>query len=464
MAERLRPSLSSTKFPGLLISNLVLTEERLGRGADATVFAAEWNGTVCAAKRLHDILLEDESPGGVAKLISNFEAECLRWSKLRHPGVVQFLGVHMDRKSRLPVLVMEKMDTSLRTHLEDHSKEEFPLHQKAFVLRQVTQALAYLHSQNPPLVHHDLSPNNVLLNAFSFVTKISDFGMSRAINPSALTRKSSIKGTLAFMAPEALHDPPRYNEKLDIFSFGNVVISTLTHEWPNPGPPNQYRGDQLVALSELQRREHYVVKFSTQEKQLFLPIVHQCLENRPDKRPSSVVLVQELRGIESTLPSHVAASIEHLQQQLSAKEDECREKDEALKEKDEALKEKDETLKEKNEALKEKNEALKEKDEALKEKNEALKEKDEALKENDEALKEKNEALKEKDIAMRAMQADNQQLRSLNSVLHQQLAAKEAEGRQESEEVVREKFATIQALQAEIQQLRDKLTVSQKVS
>ena len=266
------------------------------------------------------------------------------------------------------VLVMEKMDTSLRTYLEDHSKEQFPLHQKTFVLRQVTQALAYLHSQNPPLVHHDLSPNNVLLNVVLFVTKVSDFGMSRAINPSALSRKTSIKGTQAFMAPEALHDPPRYNEKLDVFSFGNIVISTLTHEWPNPGPPNQYQGNQLVALNELQRREHYVVKFTAQEKQLFLPIVHQCLKNRPDKRPSSVMLVQELKRIESTLPrgGHVATPIDHPRQQ-SAKEDDCRQKDEALK---------------------------------------------------------------KKDTTMTAMQADIQQLRSQNSVLHQQLAAKikEAEG------------------------------------
>ena len=370
MAERLRSSFSSAKFPGLLISNLVFTEERLGKGADATVFAVEWNGTVCAAKRLHDILLEDESPGGADKFISNFEAECLTWSKLRHPGVVQFLGVHMDRRARLPVLVMEKMDTSLRTYLEHHSKEQFPLHQKTFVLRQVAQALAYLHSQNPPLVHHDLSPNNVLLNAVSFVTKVSDFGMSRAINPSALTRKSSIKGTLAFMAPEALHDPPRYNEKLDVFSFGNVVISILTHEWPNPGPPTKYEGDMFVAVTELQRREHYVVKFSTQEKQLFLPIVRQCLENRPDKRLSSVMLVQELKRIESTLPggSYLSAPIEHLRHQLSAKEGECRQKDEVIREKEEALKVKDGVIREKDEALKEKDNVIRAKDEVISEK------------------------------------------------------------------------------------------------
>ena len=374
---------------------MLFTDAKLGSGSDATVFEVDWNGTVCAAKRLHEILLEDQSAGGVAKLIGNFEAECLTWSKLRHPGVVQFLGVHMDRRSRLPVLMMEKMDTSLRTYLEDHSREQFPLHQKTFVLRQVTQALAYLHSQNPPLVHHDLSPNNVLLNVVSFVTKVSDFGMSRAINPSALSRKSSIKGTQAFMAPEALHVPPRYNEKLDVFSFGNVGISTLTHEWPNPGPPTEYEGDMLVAVTELQRREHYVVKFTAQEKQLFLPIVRQCLENRPDKRPSSVMLVQELRRIESALlrGGHVAAPIE---QQLSAKEEECRQKDEVIRENSEVISLKDEALKQKDVLMSEIRQQLAAKEAKCRQKDEINRDKDEALWLKDEALKEKEEEVRRK--------------------------------------------------------------------
>ena len=355
LSDKFRALSSGGRFSGLLISNLEFTETVLGRGADATVSEVQWNETFCAAKRLHESLLKDQSPGGVDKLIKNFEAECLTWSKLRHPGVVQFLGVHLDRSSRLPVLVMEKMDTSLRTYLEDHSKEEFPLRQKVFVMGQVTQALAYLHNQNPPLVHHDLSTNNVLLNVISFVTKVSDFGMSRAINPSALSRKSSIKGTQAFMAPEALQNPPRYNEKLDVFSFGNVILHTLTHEWPNPDPPTKDEGDQIIGLSELQRRERYIAAFTAQEKQLFLPIVCPCLENRPDKRPSSVVLVRELRRIESSLPkdgesSHlddddVATPVKQLRQQLSAKEEECRQKDEVIREKNEALRKKDATIK-----------------------------------------------------------------------------------------------------------------------
>ena len=290
-----------SQFSSLLISDVVLTDTELGRGADATVYAVEWNGTTCAAKRLHKILLEDASPEGVDRLIGNFEQECLTWSKLSDPAVVQFLGVYFEPRCRLPVLIMEKMDTSLRKYLEGHSKDEFPLHFKAFVLRQVIQALAYLHEQEPPLVHHDLSPNNVLLDEKSFMAKVTDFGMSRAVNPSILTRKSSIKGTLAFMAPEALQNPPRYNEKLDIFSFGNIILSILTHEWPEPDPPTFLKGSKIVGRSELQRRERYCELFTAEEKKLYSPIVQRCLQNAPDKRPSSAVLLQELQYIKESL-------------------------------------------------------------------------------------------------------------------------------------------------------------------
>ena len=336
MAETRR----STKLHGLGIPKLVFTDVRLGKGADAVVEAVEWNGTLCAAKRLHGILLEDETPGGVEKLISNFEAECLTWSKLRHPDIVQLFGVHWERRSGVSMLVptpvMEIMDTNLRKYVEEHSKEEFSLQQKTFVLRQATQALTYLHSQNPPLVHHDVSPNNVLLNVASLVVKVSDFGMSRVINPSALTRKSSVKGTLAFMAPEALQPVPKYDTKLDVFSFGNVVIYTLTHKWPQPQAPNKYEGGQLIALSELQRREHCIKSFTAQERQLFLPIVEHCLAYLPDERHSSVKLMHELKQIESSLlkDGNTVAPFEQLRQQLSAKEEECRQKNEMIKKKD----------------------------------------------------------------------------------------------------------------------------------
>ena len=435
---------SSSGFKSIEISNVEFASDGvpLGRGADAVVYPVEWNGTQCAAKRLHEILLEDDSPGGANKLIRNFEGECLTWSTLRHPAVVQFLGVYLDPRSRLPVLVMEKMDTSLRKYLEGQSKENFPLNLKAFVLRQVSQALAYLHGQNPPLVHHDLTTNNVLLNEISFVAKVTDFGMSRAVNPSILSRKSSIKGTLAFMAPEALQDPPRYNEQLDIFSFGNVVLSTLTHEWPEPIYHMKQQGEENVALTEFQRREPHTRLLAPIEKDHFLLLIGLCLEQRHDQRPPTMYLLQEMKHIESKLPRIDSLAV-RFQRALRERDEAISQRDVAILECNEAIRqrdvessqraaaleqlsvtvsnvsaERDDVMEQKDTIIQEKQDViqsreifirnleaektrlgneLQRKDDVIREKEEKIRQRNQAIRQKDDELKQKNDAIKQKD-------------------------------------------------------------------
>ena len=305
------------------------TGKILGKGADATVQEVNWLGTLCAAKQLHEILLQDDSLGGARSFIENFEKECMTWSRLVHPCIVQFLGVHFLSASRVPMLILEKMDTSLRYYLEANKKEEFPLPDKVYVLRQVAQALSYLHSLSPRLVHHDLSPNNVLLSGISLQAKVTDFGMTRALDPSKMTRKSSVKGTQAFMAPEALVEPPKYDDKLDIFSYGNVIVTTVTHQWPNPGPYNRVKGGRLVAVSELQRRQKYLDQFTPNESELFFPVVQGCLQNDPSERPTSIQLVTQMSKIEETHPrvpdsvviSQLRQTMDEKDKQLQVKDD-----------------------------------------------------------------------------------------------------------------------------------------------
>ena len=358
----------STQFKSLELTNVQQTGKNLGKGADATVQEVNWLGTLCAAKQLHEILLEDDSPGGARRFIKNFEKECMTWSHLVHPCIVQFLGICFFSGIRVPMLILEKMDTSLRIYLKARKKEEFPLPDKVYVLRQVAQALSYLHSLNPPLVHHDLSPNNVLLNDISLQTKVTDFGMTRALDPSKMTRKSSVKGTQAFMAPEALVEPPKYDEKLDIFSYGNVIVTTVTHHWPNPGPYTKYEGDKLVGVSELHRRQQYIDQFSQKEGALLLPTVCSCLENKPSQRPTSIQLVDQIRQIEASYPREVQGEstvIMELQEQLREKESELRECRSLLQEKDTELQQKDAQLEQRDQILRLQHEELELKDTQL---------------------------------------------------------------------------------------------------
>ena len=380
--ERFQPSSFSKQFTSLELTGVKLTGKKLGKGSDATVQEVNWLGTLCAAKQLHDILLEDDSPGGERHFIENFEKECTTWSKLVHPHIVQFLGVHFLSGSRVPILILEKMDISLRGYLEKHKKEEIPLSAKVYILRQVAQTLSYLHGRSPPLVHHDLSPNNILLNEVSLVTKVTDFGMSRALESSKMTRKSSVKGTLAFMAPEALHSPPKYDEKLDVFSYGNITMTTVTHEWPEPGPPTRYEGDKFIGVNELQRREQYLIAFSPKENELFFPIIRSCLDNRPSLRPTSLQLVAQMGQIEASHP-RIAPSGEATIAQLR---EELQRKDTLLKQNDTQLKQKDTQLHLYHTQLKDKDTQLQQKDAQIHQYRSQLTEKDAQLKQKDTQL------------------------------------------------------------------------------
>ena len=393
LMSSIQPSSFSKQFASLEITGIQLTGKTLGKGSDATVKEVNWVGTSCAAKQLHEILLEDHSSGGAKRFVDNFEKECLTWSTLIHPHIVQFLGVYFFSGSRVPMLILEKMDTSLRHYLENHTKENFVLPDKIYVLCQVAQALSYLHSRSPPLVHHDLSPNNILLNEVSLRAKVTDFGMTRAMDPSKMTRKSSSKGTHAFMPPEALHSTPKYDEKLDVFSYGNVIVTTVIHDWPEPGPPNKYEGDKLIALSEFQRREQYLNRFNQIENNLFLPIVSSCLENRPHQRPSSFHLVMRIKEIEKSHPRWMATSPytrqlsqgqNHLHQELTIKENTIRQKDAQLKQKDVQLEQQTAQLKQKNALLREQDAKLKQQHTLLQQKDAQLKQKDAELRHKDE--------------------------------------------------------------------------------
>ena len=96
------------------------------------------------------------------------------------------------------------------------------------------------------------------------------------------------------MPPEVFEIPVRYSDAVDVFSFGCVTISTLTHQWPEPGPAKRIEGQYLVALTEYQRREHYLTLFTLREKEMFLKLIQQCLQDDPSSRPSSSALVEEL--------------------------------------------------------------------------------------------------------------------------------------------------------------------------
>ena len=148
-------------------------------------------------------------------------------AEMRHPHIVQFLGLCYLEGSTLPVLVMERLERSLDELLE--ASPSLPLPLKQSLLTDVARGLLYLHTRNPPIVHRDLSARNVLLTS-SLEAKIGDLGNARIINLQLgqLARLTRVPGTLPYMPPEAFGDCPQYGPRLDIFSFGHLALFTFT--------------------------------------------------------------------------------------------------------------------------------------------------------------------------------------------------------------------------------------------
>ena len=273
----------------LTLDNVVLLDDELGCGAYGSVFKAYHLGLPCAAKKVHRILLYHINPEEQKATKDNFLRECYYCSLINHPNIVQFKGIYYDdADSYLPIMVMELMDTSLTLFI-NNNQSNVTDEIKLSILHDVSLGLSHLHGRNPAIIHRDLSSNNVLLTT-NLNAKIIDLGVAKMIRADGKQTKSKLTtcpGCLHFMPPEALVEDPVYVTPVDVFSFAIVSLHLFSEEWPNP--KYQVENDpitkKLVALTEAERRQHYLDKIST-GMSVLRKMIENCLENDPDIRPS----------------------------------------------------------------------------------------------------------------------------------------------------------------------------------
>ena len=271
-----------------------LNRKELGRGAYGKVYAIKYCQTICAAKQIHSILVEGVGQVEMQRIIESFMRECRQCSRLRHPNVVQFLGVYYPtgedgtNRMRLPVMVMEMMADSLTSFVEKH--EKIPVHLKYSIVHDVSLGLCYLHNHDPPIVHRDLSPNNVLLTAHH-VAKISDLGVAKVIKT-----MTKAPGTVDFMPLEALSVSPVYDPPMDVFSFAGIILHTFNQQWPRPVDSIQFdpKTRKRVALSEVERRQQYLDKMIG-EAEVLRPLVEECLDDDPAVRPTIATVCERIQ-------------------------------------------------------------------------------------------------------------------------------------------------------------------------
>ena len=269
--------------------------ESLGSGSYGGVCKAKCDGLLCAAKIMHPTLFDLREPG-TASYLRKFQQECHLLSLARHPNVVQYLATYYDPDSRLPVLLMELCDESLTAFLE-RSPGPLSYHVQLNICLDIALALVYLHSND--LIHRDLTGNNVLMIAGTRA-KITDFGMSKlATGNPRMTALTLCPGNLLYMSPEALDEAKSYTAKLDIFSFGVIVIQILTRQFPNPTDrfrivydPRYDEEEVRLLVPETERRQAHLQLIP--DTHSLKPLALQCLRKKERSRPSALQLSESL--------------------------------------------------------------------------------------------------------------------------------------------------------------------------
>ena len=187
--------------------------KEIGRGAWASVHETTFRGATVAAKCLHKLITAPRTR-------QLFQREMEVALDCQHQNIVTFLGTTFEGP---PVILMELMDTSLRSAYEQERVKDHQIHG---ILHDVAKALHFLHTRPDPVIHRDVSSANVLLKILyngEWLAKLGDLGTAKIQQLTATTNP----GAIVYGAPEA-NDFSKHSPKMDVYSFGVLIIEILT--------------------------------------------------------------------------------------------------------------------------------------------------------------------------------------------------------------------------------------------
>ncbi|KAK9522765.1 hypothetical protein VZT92_019211 [Zoarces viviparus] len=280
-SESLRSSSSSHRIfrPCDLIHGEILGKGFFGQAIKVTLKAT---GEVMVMKEL--IRCDEETQKDFLK-----EVKVMRC--LEHPHVLKFIGV-LYKDKRLNLITEYIEGGTLKDFIRD--TDPFPWEQRVSFARSIASGMAYLHSMS--IIHRDLNSHNCLVKLDNTVV-VADFGLSRLIRedkvqppPEKPTTKKrvfrridrkkryTVVGNPYWMAPEMLNGK-RYDEKVDVFSFGIVLCEIIGKVYADPECLPRTLDFGLNVGK-------FVEKFLPEDcPAAFFPLTVACCDLTPDNRP-----------------------------------------------------------------------------------------------------------------------------------------------------------------------------------
>lgn len=256
---------------GLLFADRYKFIKLLGRGGFAEVWLAEDNLTGL------QVAVKVYAPGtGLDEAgLKMFTQEFSMVFDMNHTNLLR--PTHFDSWNRQPYLIMPfcKNGSAFKYITEDNKITEEECWN---LLHDVAAGLAYLHEKEPPLIHQDIKPDNILVNDEGHFM-ITDFGISARVRSTIRNGMAQEQsgGTLAYMGPERFSANPKPIMASDVWSLGAMMYELMSGGNPpfgNHGGVLQKNGADIPLIEE---------DFSQQLKD----IVYACLAKETWDRPSA---------------------------------------------------------------------------------------------------------------------------------------------------------------------------------
>jgi serine/threonine-protein kinase len=247
-------------------------DREIGRGGMGIVYRARDR----RLKRVVAIKLLPPELAFRSEIRSRFLREAETAAQLSHPSIVPIYSV--DEKDGLVLFVMAFVDgDTLAKRIHDHGALD-PVEVRR-ILHDVGDALAYAHAHG--VVHRDIKPDNILLDAASQRPMVTDFGIARAISDGSarLTATGIAIGTPAYMSPEQSAGDRDVDGRSDLYSLGVVAYQMLCGELP-------FHATNTPALlvKHLSERPVPVDQRASNIPPDLARAVMLCLEKNPDDR------------------------------------------------------------------------------------------------------------------------------------------------------------------------------------
>ena len=209
-------------------------------------------------------------------------------AQLSHPNIVPIYTV--DEIEGLVFFVMAYVSgDNLAKRL--HEKGVLNIDDVRRITREVGDALAYAHERG--VVHRDIKPDNILLDASTGRTMVTDFGIARAASEGEggrLTATGMAIGTPAYMSPEQAAGDRQIDGRSDLYSLGVVAYQMLVGE-----PPFVANSTPAMLVKHISERPTPVSQRRNDVPQDLSRAVMMCLEKDPAMRfPSAGALVTAL--------------------------------------------------------------------------------------------------------------------------------------------------------------------------